>query len=335
MRDPYRVIVVEDDLDVAGYTQKVLELKLGCVVRSYADPTRVRQAIAEFKPDVVITDIQMPGMSGLDLIEQVRAEQPGTPIILMTAHPSIDYVLTALRNQANEFLTKPISSRDLCAHVNRLAKDARATRDRSPKNSVVLAIGAHPDDVEVGVGGILAAHREAGNPVTILTLSRGARDGGVKTAWTEGSASARIIGARLLMEDVAELELRPEFASEAIAKAITETMPTIIYTHSVHDRHQDHRTAHEATLAAADEVGTVLGFQGSTATVDFTPNRFVSIDDFAQAKLAMLDCFAKSQTRPRVLNPDLVLATASYWSRFGDGSYCEPLEVVREVVGAN
>lgn len=334
MSDPYRVIVVEDDLDVAEYTKTVLEKKLGCVVRSFADPTLVRQAVAEFKPDVVITDIEMPGISGLDLIEQVREEQPGTPIIVMTAHVSIDYALTALRNRANEFLTKPVSSQDLAAHVTRLADDARATRERSPKRAIVLAIGAHPDDVEIGIGGILAAHRAAGDPVTILTLSRGARDGGVKTAWMEGSASARTIGARLLMEDVAELELRPEIASEAIAKAIAETTPTIIYTHSPHDRHQDHRTAYEATLAAAGNVGTILAFQGSTATVDFTPNRFVTIDEFAQAKLSMLDSFAPNQARPRFLEADTVLATASYWSRFGDGTYCEPLEVVREVVGA-
>ena len=335
MSEPYRIIVVEDDLDVAEYTKTVLEKKLNCSVRSYADPTLVRQAVAEFEPDVVITDIEMPGMSGLDLIEQVRAEQPGTPIIVMTAHVSIDYALSALRNKANEFMTKPVSSDELVAHVTRLAEDARAAKENSSKRAVVLAIGAHPDDVEIGVGGILAAHRHAGDPVTILTLSRGARDGGIKVAWAEGSASARVIGARLLMEDVAELDLRPEFAVEAISKAIAETSPTIIYVHSPHDRHQDHRTVYEAALAAEGNVGTIVGFQGSRATVDFHPNRFVTIDDSAETKLAMLSCFAQGPNRPRFLDPTMVLATAHYWSRFGNGKYCEPLEIVREVVGAD
>ena len=333
MTEPYRVIVVEDDLDVAEYTRTVLEKKLGCVVRTYADPTVVREAVAEFKPDVVITDIEMPGMSGLDLIEQIRAEQPGTPIIVMTAHVSIDYALSALRNRANEFLTKPISSDDLVAHVARLADDARVTREGSPKRDIVLAIGAHPDDVEVGVGGILVAHRKAGDPVAILTLTRGARGGGIKVAWSEASASAGLIGARLLMEDVPELELRPEFAIEVIAKAIAEITPTIIYVNSKNDRHQDHRTAFEAALAAAGSVNTIVSYQGSTATVDFHPNRFVTIDDVMDAKLAMLGCFAAGTERPPFLEPDFALATARYWSRFGHGRYCEPLEIVREAVG--
>ncbi len=334
MSEPYRVIVVEDDLDVAEYTKTVLENKLNCTVLSYANPLLVRQAVAEFKPDVVITDIEMPGMSGLDLIEQVRDAQPGTPIIVMTAHVSIDYALSALRNQANEFLTKPVSSTDLVAHVARLADDARATWEKSSKRSVVLAIGAHPDDVEIGVGGILAAHRDAGDPVTILTLTRGTRDGGIKTAWEEGSASARVIGARLLMEDVAGLDLRADFAADVIRKAVEQTMPSVIYVHSPHDRNQDHRTVYEATLASAENVGIVAAYQGSTATVDFRPNRFVTIDAGWQTKLSMLECFAPGKDRPRFLEPELILATARFWSRFGHGRFCEPLEIVRDVVGA-
>ena len=101
MPEPFRVIVVEDDHDGAEYTQTVLENKLGCTVLTFTDPTKVRDAVVDFAPDVVITDIEMPGMSGLDLIEQLRELRPGTPVIVMTAHASIDYAVSALRNQAN------------------------------------------------------------------------------------------------------------------------------------------------------------------------------------------------------------------------------------------
>ncbi len=98
MAEPFRVIVVEDDSDVAEYTKTILENKLGCTVATFADPTIVARMFADFAPDVVITDIEMPGMSGLELIEQLRAIQPGIPVIVMTAHASIDYAVSALRN---------------------------------------------------------------------------------------------------------------------------------------------------------------------------------------------------------------------------------------------
>lgn len=329
MAEPYRVIVVEDDLDVAEYTKTILENKLGCVVRTFADPSKVRDEFESFAPDVVVTDIEMPGMSGLELIEQLREVDPGIPVIVMTAHASVDYAVTALRNKANEFLAKPVSSADLVAHVARLADDARAVKSRAPKRSVVLAIGAHPDDVEIGVGGTLAAHRAAGDPVTILTLSRGSRDGGVAVAWEEGSASAQVIGARLLLEDVAENDVRHDAAVEVIRKAIAQTNPSIIYVHSNNDRHQDHRAVFAATMAA-EPSGSVMCYQGSTATVDFRPNRFMAIDEFTETKIRMLSCFAPQAKRPRVLDPDFVLATARYWSRFGQSNFCEPLEIIRE-----
>lgn len=330
MAEPYRVIVVEDDNDVAEYTKTILENKLGCTVLTFADPAKVLGSVVDFAPDVIITDIEMPGMSGLELIEQLRGVQPGIPVIVMTAHASIDYAVSALRNQANEFLTKPVASADLVSHVQRLADEARARKANAPGRAVVLAIGAHPDDVEVGVGGTLAAHREAGDPVAILTLSRGAREGGIKTAWEEGTASAQVIGARLLMEEVPEHELRQEFAAEAISKAIAQLNPSIIYTHSTNDLHQDHRTVFDATLVAASTVNSVVCYQGSTATVDFRPNRFVNIDAFLDTKLAMLACFARHGTRPRFLEPEFARATALYWSRFGQGTFCEPFEIIRE-----
>lgn len=331
MAEPYRVVVVEDDLDVAVYTKTVLEKRLGATVVLVSDPRLVRQAVAHLVPDLVITDIEMPGASGLDLIAGIREEKPGTPVIVMTAHLSIDYAVTALRNQANEFLVKPVAAADLAKHVTRLVEAARQVVVATPVRQIVLAIGAHPDDVETGVGGILAAHRAAGDDVTVLTLSRGGRVGGIRTAWNEGSASAETIGARLILEDNAEETIvRPELTVDAITRVVDELHPTIVYVHSANDRQQAHRAVHDATVVATAKVRTVACYQGSSATVDFRPNRFVSIDGFTEAKLAMLACFAPYDGRPGYLDPGFALATARYWSRYGGGTSCEPLEILRE-----
>src|SRR5690606_219191 len=141
---------------------------------------------------------------------------------------------------------------------------------------VVLAIGAHPDDVEIGVGGILAAHAQAGDSITILTLSRGARGGDADSRQHESLASAEILDARLFVKDLVDTEISGGGATvRLIEEVVQEVQPTIVYTHSSNDRHQDHRAVSEATIAATRRVGTVACYQSPSATIDFRPTRFV------------------------------------------------------------
>ncbi|MEO7374683.1 MAG: response regulator [Terrimesophilobacter sp.] len=327
---PFHVIVCEDDPDVAFYTKTVLE-KHGCVVRTVQDPALALTVVREFEPDVVITDIEMPGILGLDLIDVLRAEQPGLPVVVVTAHASADYAIRALRSQADEFLTKPVASADLVAVVTRLAEGYRRAQAATPAREVVLAIGAHPDDVELGVGGILAAHRAAKDHVTILTLSRGSRGGEANHRQHESLAAAELIGARLFLEDLVDTQISSSDPTVGIIeRVVRETNPTIVYVHSDHDRHQDHRAVHSATLVATRGVRTVACYQSPSSTVDFRPNRFVSIDGFTESKLALLACFRSQAEIRDYMEPTLVLATARYWSRYGNGVNCEPLEIVRD-----
>jgi LmbE family N-acetylglucosaminyl deacetylase/CheY-like chemotaxis protein len=331
MTDAYRVLVIEDDADVALYTKTVLEKRGGCIVTVVSDPMTAAAAVASFEPDVVVTDIEMPGMTGLELVRQLRATQPDLPVIVMTAHVSVEYAVGALRVQADEFLIKPVSAVDLVTTVNRLAADGRANRAAARPREFVLAVGAHPDDVEIGVGGILAAHRAAGDTVVILTLSRGAKGGAPGNRQNESLASAELLGARLFMEDLVDTEITNAGPTVAmIERVVNEVKPTIVYTHSANDRHQDHRAVHEATVVATRAVRTVACFQSPSSTVDFRPSRFVSIDGFTETKLALLACFESQAGIRDYLDPDFVIATARYWGRYGGGVCVEPLEVIRE-----
>jgi len=329
--DAYRVVIVEDDPDVAEYTKTVLQKRGGFEVRVTGDPFEAKDLVADFEPDVVVTDIEMPGMTGLTLMEQIRAVQPDLPIVVMTAHISVDYAVAALRVQADEFLTKPVGAVELVAVVTRLAADGRANREASRPREHVLAIGAHPDDVEIGVGGILASHRAAGDSVTILTLSRGGRGGSPEDRQHESLASAELLGARLFLEDLVDTAIANTGETVSIIeKVVNEVNPTIVYTHSAHDRHQDHRAVHEAALVATRTVRTVGCFQSPSSTVDFRPSRFVSIDGYTDTKLALLSCFRSQSEIRGYLDPDFVLATARYWGRYGGGTSVEPLEIIRE-----
>jgi LmbE family N-acetylglucosaminyl deacetylase/CheY-like chemotaxis protein len=328
----YRVLVVDDDPDVALYTSTVLERRGGCEVRTISNPTLARAVVDEFRPDVVVTDIEMPGMTGLELIAQLRADQPDLPIIVMTAHVSVDYAVGALRSQADEFLTKPISSPELIDIVNRLAAEGRANREAARAREYVLAIGAHPDDVELGVGGILAAHHDAGDAVVILTMSRGGKGGEPNDRQGESMASAELLGARLFLEDLVDTEFTSTGPTIAIIERVVQQVnPTIVYTHSIHDRHQDHRAVHEAAVVAARAVPTLACFQSPSSTVDFRPSRFVSIDGYTDKKMELLQCFRSQAAIRAYLEPDFVLASSRYWSRFSSGSqHCEPLEIIRD-----
>lgn len=331
MADALRVVIVEDDPDVAEYTRTVLEKRGGFEARVTADPFQAQKLVVEFQPDVVVTDIEMPGMTGLTLMEQIRQVQPDLPIIVMTAHISVDYAVAALRAQADEFLTKPVGAVELVTVAKRLAADGRANREAARPREHVLAVGAHPDDVEIGVGGILASHRAAGDSVTILTLSRGGKGGSADDRQHESLAAAEMLGARLFLEDLADTEITNTGPTvQIIERVVNEVNPTIVYTHSAHDRHQDHRAVHEATLVATRTVRTVACFQSPSSTVDFRPSRFVSIDGYTEQKLRLLECFRSQADIRGYLDPEFVLATARYWGRFGGGTSVEPLEIIRE-----
>jgi len=326
-----RVVVLDDDPDVAAYTATVLERRAGCEVVVLHDASDIAGTLDRFDPDVVVTDIEMPGMSGLELAGVLREQAPGVGVVVMTAHVSVEYAVGALRQRADEFLTKPVPGGTLVEVVRRLGERRRATLAARP---LVLAVGAHPDDVELGVGATLAAHRAAGDPVVVLTLSRGASGGAAADRRHEALAAAEVIGARLFLEDLPDTQIPvAEPTVGIIERVVAEVRPAVVYTHSAHDRHQDHRAVHQAVMVATRGIGTVACFESPSATVEFRPNRFVAVDPYLETKLAMLACFTSQTAIRDYLEPGMVRATARYWSRFGTGRAVEPLEIVRDTGG--
>ncbi len=323
-----RVLVVEDDADTAGFIRTVLERRGGMDVVVAPDAMTALAEVAQRAPDVILTDIQMPGMSGLELLGELRARTPGVPVAVMTAFASVDHAVEALRRDADEFLVKPVAAAVLLERVTALAAQGRRRREAARPRDVVLAIGAHPDDVEIGVGATLASHRAAGDTVAVLTLSGGAIGGDADVRRHEALAAAAVIGARLYLHDFEDTRMVAAALIPVVEQAVQEVRPTVVYTHSAHDRHQDHRAVHEAVMVATRRVPSLACFQSPSSTVDFRPSRFVPVDGFVEAKLAMLAAFT-SQAHRDYMEPDVVRAAARYWSRFGTGQYAEPLETVR------
>ena len=192
----------------------------------------------------------------------------------------------------------------------------------------MLAIGAHPDDVELGCGGALLAHAAAGDAVTVLTLT-----GGAASAARE--ESALVLGVDLVHRELPDMAV-PEGGEtiEAITQEIERLEPAVVYTHSLHDLHQDHRNVHRATVVAARAVANLFAYQAPSTGVEFSPGRFVDVTPHMERKLQALRCFGNGQAARPYLDDELILATARYWSRFGSGRYVEPLEVLRTTESA-
>jgi len=121
------VWIVDDDDSVRWVLEKAMQ-RAGMAVRGYADPLTALDALATERPDVMITDIRMPGMDGLEFSRQIGAMNIDLPIIVITAHTDLDSAVAAYQSGAFEYLPKPFDVDDAVALVNRAAEAGRARK---------------------------------------------------------------------------------------------------------------------------------------------------------------------------------------------------------------
>ncbi len=81
--------------------------------------------MASDPPDLVISDIQMPEMDGIEYLKRIREDDPDLPVILMTGYATVDSAVSALRNRACDYLKKPVSLQQLQACIDRIVRDSR------------------------------------------------------------------------------------------------------------------------------------------------------------------------------------------------------------------
>lgn len=118
------VALVEDDEDLRVATEQLLALN-GFTVRSFATAPAALAAIAADFPGVVVTDVRMPGMSGIELFRALLERDADLPVVLMTGHGDVQMAVAALKAGAWDFLTKPFDGEILLAAAAR-ACSARA-----------------------------------------------------------------------------------------------------------------------------------------------------------------------------------------------------------------
>jgi len=119
-----RVWLVDDDASIRWVLERALKSG-GMVPRAFESADAVIEALQHEAPDVLLTDIRMPGMSGLDLVQKIRATRPQLPIIVMTAHADLDNAVSAYERGAFEYLPKPFDVDQVVDLLRRAASSAR------------------------------------------------------------------------------------------------------------------------------------------------------------------------------------------------------------------
>lgn len=171
----------------------------------------------------------------------------------------------------------------------------------------VLAIGAHPDDLEYGCAGTLIRHAQRGDHVYLAIVTDGSAGGDAALRRAEQEAAARLIGAK----EVFYLDY-PDTLFECnresimrIEHIIRQVEADTVLTHWVEDTHQDHRNIARAVVPAARSVSNLLYFEGLSSQ-DFNPTVFVNIGEVIGQKLNALEAHASQVEKTNIEDLNIV-----------------------------
>lgn len=116
-----RLLIVDDEEELAKALERVLALE-GYEVSSVTCPLKALEIITQTKVHIVLTDIVMPGMDGIELLNAIRKFDPLTQVIMMSGYSTMDKTVQCLENGATDYLIKPFSSFDEVIEAVKLAE---------------------------------------------------------------------------------------------------------------------------------------------------------------------------------------------------------------------
>ena len=126
-----RVLVIDNEEGIC----RMMEAVLGDAGYEVETRTRSSEAVEEFAPsrwDLVISDVKMPGLNGLEVLEKIKEKDPAVPVVMITAYATVEMSIQALRRGAYDMLTKPFEPEELLYRVkNALTQTQLLEENRS------------------------------------------------------------------------------------------------------------------------------------------------------------------------------------------------------------
>lgn len=128
-----KLIIVDDEaIILKGMQQLIRNMKTPFTdIVGVSDSIEALRIAETFKPDLLITDIQMPEMNGLELIKSIADKKAASKFIILTGYEQFDYALTAIRLQVADYLLKPVDPTELSVLLNKLSLEIIEERNRS------------------------------------------------------------------------------------------------------------------------------------------------------------------------------------------------------------
>jgi two-component system nitrogen regulation response regulator GlnG len=167
MSKAINIWIIDDDRSIRWVLEKALKHE-GMTVQSFESADKALAMLEREEPDALVTDIRMPGMSGLELLETINRQRPDLPVIIMTAHSDLDSAVSAYQGGAFEYLPKPFDVDEAVELVNRAVIHRREHGSLQQEAPLQLQnmeiIGEAPSMQEV----FRAIGRLAGSNITVL-----------------------------------------------------------------------------------------------------------------------------------------------------------------------
>lgn len=175
----------------------------------------------------------------------------------------------------------------------------------------ILAIGAHPDDVEFGCGGLLQHYTK--RYIVVCTL--GECGGAGIDRGLEAHRAAAELEAHCQVLSFPDTNIPLPGLITSLEVILSRIQPNLICIAAEKDTHQDHRTVYQAGIVASrDSEATVLGYISPSAAINFSPNWFAALtQEQFDKKLCALRCHSSQRERP-YLSENYLLSTAKYWA---------------------
>ena len=152
---PIRAVVVDDEDSLTDLLSMALRYE-GWDVRIAADGQKALAVVREFRPDVIVLDIMLPDIDGLQVLSRLRADNNQTPILFLTAKDSLDDRVAGLTVGGDDYVTKPFSLEELVARLRGLIRRSGLTTDDSNQSHLVVGdLELDEDSYEVRRGGEL------------------------------------------------------------------------------------------------------------------------------------------------------------------------------------
>lgn len=191
----------------------------------------------------------------------------------------------------------------------------------------IIAVGAHPDDLELGAGGTLKKYLNKGFEVYGVVVTRGDK-GGHPQDYSECVAASKCLELTdLVFLNFDDTAISRNGATvDAIEKVIKEIKPSFVFTHTPNDRHQDHHYTALATQSAARKVDNIYLYETPSTTYGFVPHAFTNIEDTLQDKVQALQKYS-SQIKKGIIDIDSVIGKARYHGHMNNMKFAEAFEV--------